>query len=62
MPPARSITAEMVEVVVHALEHHHPHVHLHLLVDLERSLELDELRRALAGLVAAFPVLGALGG
>jgi NRPS condensation-like uncharacterized protein len=58
MPPARSITAEMVEVVVHALEHHHPHVHLHLLVDLERSLELDELRRALAGLVAAFPVLG----
>jgi NRPS condensation-like uncharacterized protein len=58
--PARPqpLPAEIVEVVVHALEAKHPHVHLHLLVELERTLTRDALVAALRGLVEAFPVLG----
>jgi NRPS condensation-like uncharacterized protein len=52
------LPAEMVEVVVEALESAHPHVHLHLLVDLERRLSHEQLVEALHGLVRAFPVLG----
>ena len=55
---AQPLPAEMVEVVVHALERRHPHVHLHLLVELERTLTKDQLVAALHGLVGAFPVLG----
>jgi NRPS condensation-like uncharacterized protein len=54
----KPLPAEMVEVVVHALERNHPHVHLHLLVELERTLTKEQLVNALHGLVAAFPVLG----
>ena len=56
--PPHPLPAEIVEVVVHALERAHPHVHLYLLVDLRRRFSKDELVSALRGLVAAFPVLG----
>jgi NRPS condensation-like uncharacterized protein len=52
------LPAEMVEVVVDALECQHPHVHLHLLVDLERQFSHEQLVAGLRGLVRAFPVLG----
>ena len=52
------LPAEMVEVVVHAMEHRHPHVHLHLVVDMGRRFDHPDLVRALHGLVEAFPVLG----
>jgi NRPS condensation-like uncharacterized protein len=55
---ATALPAEMVEVVVHALEAKHPHVHLHLVMELERDISREQLIAALRGLVAAFPVLG----
>ncbi len=54
----QTLPAEMVEVVVHALEAEHPHVHLHLVVELARVLSRDQLVAALRGLIEAFPVLG----
>jgi len=54
----KPLPAEIVEVVVHALDRRHPHMHLHLLVDLDRRISKDDLVAAIHGLVAAFPVLG----
>ena len=56
--PPHSLSAELVEVVVHALERTHSHLHLHLLADLARPIDRDVLVEAFRDLVAAFPVLG----